>query len=367
MTVLAPATPDPAAPAALADTLLADLRQLITQSRERLSATVNAELTLLYWNVGQRLQREVLAGERAAYGQQLMERTGQRLSQEFGRGFEAKNLRRMVQFASAFPHSEIVASLMRELSWTHFLQLLPLKTEAARHYYAQAAAAERWSVRELRAHIERKAFERSAIAQTHSGAVAATGTVLAPAQASQARPEVVFKDPYLLDFLGLRAGYLEADVETAILRELESFILELGRGFAFVERQKRMVIDGEDHYLDLLFFHRRLRRLVAVELKLGAFRAADKGQMELYLAWLERHERQPGEERPIGLILCADASREKVELLRPERDGITVAEYWTELPPREVLEQRLHQALQDARERLARREILLGESSEELK
>lgn len=364
MTVLAPATPDPAAPAALSDTLLADLRTLITQSRERLSATVNAELTLLYWSVGDRLQREVLAGERAAYGQQLMERTGHRLSQEFGRGFEAKNLRRMVQFANAFPRSEIVASLMRELSWTHFLQLLPLKTEAARHYYAQAAAAERWSVRELRAHIERKAFERSAIAQTHSGAVAATGTVLAPAQANQARPDVVFKDPYLLDFLGLRAGYLEADVESAILRELESFILELGRGFAFVERQKRMVIDGEDHYLDLLFFHRRLRRLVAVELKLGAFRAADKGQMELYLAWLERHERQPGEERPIGLILCADASREKVELLRPERDGITVAEYWAELPPREVLEQRLHQALQDARERLARREILLGEETE---
>ncbi len=350
-------------PAIPADALLADLCTLITQSRERLSATVNAELTLLYWNVGDRLQREVLAGERAAYGQQLMERTGQRLSQEFGRGFEAKNLRRMVQFAQAFPHGEIVATLSRQLSWSHFVDILPLKTEAARHYYAQAAAAERWSVRELRAHIERKAFERSAIAQTHSGAVAATGAVLAPAQASQARPEVVFKDPYLLDFLGLRAGYLEADVESAILRELESFILEMGRGFAFVERQKRMVIDGEDHYLDLLFFHRRLRRLVAVELKLGAFRAADKGQMELYLAWLERHERQPGEERPIGLILCADASREKVELLRPERDGITVAEYWTELPPREVLEQRLHQALQDARERLARREILLGDEN----
>lgn len=351
-------------PAALADTLLADLRQLITQSRERLSATVNAELTLLYWSVGDRLHREVLGGERATYGDKVMERLGEQLSAEFGRGFTVRNLQRMVQFSQNFSSREIASSLMSQLSWTHFLQLLPLKTEAARHYYAQAAAAERWSVRELRAHIERKAFERSAIAQTHSGAVAATGTVLAPAQASQARPDVVFKDPYLLDFLGLRAGYLEADVESAILRELESFILELGRGFAFVERQKRMVIDGEDHYLDLLFFHRRLRRLVAVELKLGAFRAADKGQMELYLAWLERHERQPGEERPIGLILCADASREKVELLRPERDGITVAEYWTELPPREVLEQRLHQALQDARERLARRDILLGESCE---
>ena len=159
---------------------------------------------------------------------------------------------------------------------------------------------------------------------------------------------------------GLRDGYLEADLEAAILRELEAFILELGRGFAFVERQKRMVIDGDDHYLDLLFYHRRLRRLVAIELKLGAFEAGHKGQMELYLAWLNRHERQSGEEAPIGLILCAEASAEKVELLQTERDGITVAEYWTELPAKADLEQRLHQALHDARERLARRDVLLG-------
>jgi len=352
-----------------ADTLLTELRELIARSRERLSATVNAELTLLYWNVGDRLHREVLGGQRAAYGDQFVERLGARLSQEFGRGFESRNLSRMMRFAQLFPRDEIYASLMRELSWTHFLQLLPLKSEEARRHYAQTAATERWSVRELRQQIERKAFERSAIAQAQTAPLPATPPTAdtsmasrdASAQASD--PLTVFKDPYFLDFLGLRQGYLEADLEAGILRELEAFILELGRGFAFVERQKRMIIDGEDHHLDLLFFHRRLRRLVAIELKLGAFQAAHKGQMELYLAWLDRHDRQVGEEAPIGLILCAEASREKVELLHPARDGITVAEYWTELPPKEELEQRLHKALQDARERLARRDVLLGDGS----
>jgi len=335
-----------------------ELRDLIATSRQRLAATVNAELTLLYWRIGQRLASEVLAGERAHYGAQLMDRLGERLAGEFGRGFEAKNLRRMVQFAQAFPDAEIVASLMRQLSWTHFLQLLPLKSEPARHFYARLCMAERWSVRELHRQIERKAYERSEIASAQSDVLAAPST-------EASTPAVVFKDPYFLDFLGLRQGHDEADLETAILHQLEAFILELGRGFAFVERQKRMVIDGEDFYLDLLFFHRRLRRLVAIELKLGRFKAAHKGQMELYLKWLDKHERQPGEEAPIGLILCAESSREQVELLQMHKDGITVAEYWTELPPKAELEQRLHAALVEARERLARRGVLLAGGDDE--
>jgi hypothetical protein len=163
----------------------------------------------------------------------------------------------------------------------------------------------------------------------------------------------VFKDPYFLDFLGLKNDYLEKDLETAILRELESFILELGKGFAFVERQKRMIIDGEDFYLDLLFYHRHLKRLVAVELKLGKFHAKHKGQMELYLRWLDRYEKQEGEQSPIGLILCAESRREQVELLEMYKDGIMVAEYWTELPPKRELEKRLHLLLIEAKERLA--------------
>jgi predicted nuclease of restriction endonuclease-like (RecB) superfamily len=270
---------------------------------------------------------------------------GQKLEREFGRGFEVQNLRRMVQFSQAFSDQEIVASLMRQLSWTHFLSLIPLKKEAARLYYARQSAAERWSVRELRRQIERKAYERHEIAS-------------AELSAPEGAPEAVFKDPYFLDFLGLRGGHDEADLEAAILIQLKAFILELGTGFAFVERKKRMVIDGEDFYLDLLFFHRRLRRLVAIELKLGRFKAAHKGQMELYLKWLDRYERQPGEEAPIGLILCAESSHEQVELLQVQKDGITVAEYWTELPPKAELERQLRSALADARERLERRRLM---------
>ncbi|MES2974896.1 MAG: PDDEXK nuclease domain-containing protein [Pseudomonadota bacterium] len=340
----------------LADSLHAELRALIASSRQRLAGAVNAELTSLYWNVGRRLAAEVLGGERAQYGSQVMTRLGQQLGEEFGRGFETKNLRRMVQFAQAFPDPEKVASLMRQLSWTHFLQLIPVKTEVARWFYAQQCVEARWSVRELHREIERKAWERSEISSTQAPQLPSP---------TNAAPALVFKDPYFLDFLGLRQGHDEADLEAAILRQLEAFILELGRGFAFVERQKRMVIDGEDFYLDLLFFHRRLRRLVAVELKLGRFKAAHKGQMELYLKWLDKHERQEGEEAPIGLILCAESSREQVELLQMHKDGITVAEYWTELPPKAELEQRLHDALIEARERLTRRGLLLEKSQVE--
>ena len=323
---------------------------------------MNAELTRLYWSVGERLRTEVLGGaDRAKYGDQLINRMGEQLEQEFGRGFEAKNLRRMVQFAQTFPQPEIVATLSRQLSWSHFVNLLPLKTEPARQFYASQAATNTWSVRELRHQIERKAFERTELASLQAPAPVRAE----PVEASYTSPALVFKDPYFLDFLGLRQGYDEADLESAILRQLEAFILELGRGFAFVERQKRMVIDGDDFYLDLLFYHRRLRRLVAIELKLGRFKAAHKGQMELYLKWLDKHERQPGEEAPIGLILCAESSREQVELLQMHKDGITVAEYWTELPPKAELEQKLHQALLEARERLARRGVLLAGGEDE--
>jgi predicted nuclease of restriction endonuclease-like (RecB) superfamily len=335
--------------------LHAELRALIASSRQRLAGAVNAELTRLYWTLGQRLSTEVLGGERASYGAQLLDQLGQQLSQEFGRGFEARNLRRMVRFAQAFPDAEIVSTLSTKLSWSHLVAIVPLKTPEARQFYAAQAAQEGWSVRELTHQIDRKAFERTEIASTQAPAVPAAHT-----EAAQ-----VFKDPYFLDFLGLRQGHDEADLEAAILRQLEAFILELGRGFAFVERQKRMVIDGDDFYLDLLFYHRRLRRLVAIELKLGRFKAAHKGQMELYLKWLDKHERQPGEEAPIGLILCAESSREQVELLQMHKDGITVAEYWTELPPKAELQQQLHQALLEARERLARRGVLLEGGEDE--
>ena len=353
-----PASAEPPQAAALH----AELRSLIASSRQRLAGAVNAELTRLYWAVGHRLHTEVLGGAaRATYGDKLIDRLGEQLAQEFGRGFESRNLRRMVKLAEAFPDPAILSTLSSKLSWSHMVIIVALKTDPARQFYAHRAAKDGWSVRELRQQIERKAFERTELATLQAPATVQAGPLgadLSPTGATTGATQV-FKDPYFLDFLGLRQGHDEADLEAAILRQLEAFILELGRGFAFVERQKRMVIDGEDFYLDLLFFHRRLRRLVAIELKLGRFKAAHKGQMELYLKWLDRHERQPGEETPIGLILCAESSREQVELLQMHKDGITVAEYWTELPPKAELEQHLHQALLEARERLARRGVLL--------
>lgn len=340
--------------------LHAELRRLIASSRQRLAGAVNAELTRLYWAVGQRLRTEVLGDTRARYGTQLLDQLGQQLAQEFGRGFESRNLRRMVKFSESFPDTAIVSTLSTKLSWSHMVALVALKTPQARQFYAQQAAQDGWSVRELRHQIERKAFERTELAALQAPASVRAELVEAAHSDASTSPALVFKDPYFLDFLGLHQSHDEADLEAAILRQLEAFILELGRGFAFVERQKRMVIDGEDFYLDLLFYHRRLRCLVAIELKLGRFKAAHKGQLELYLKWLDKHERQPGEEAPIGLILCAESSREQVELLQMHKDGITVAEYWTELPPKAELEQHLHQALQEARERLARRGVLLG-------
>ncbi|MEM9986621.1 MAG: PDDEXK nuclease domain-containing protein, partial [Bacteroidota bacterium] len=249
-----------------------------------------------------------------------------------------------MQFADVYPDEEIVVSLIRQLSWTHLLALLPLKSEPQRNFYAKKIAEEQWSVRYTRQQIAKKTYERSQIAGT---------------QLPATEPELHdhFKDPYFLDFLGLKEGYLENDLEAAILKELELFILELGKGFTFVARRKRMIIDGEDHYLDLLFYHRKLRRLIAIELKIGKFQAAHKGQMELYLKWLAKHDKQEGEELPIGLILCAETSSEQIELLEMHKDGIMVAEYWTELPPKKMLEQKIHQALLEARERIARRKL----------
>ncbi|MDR7130484.1 putative nuclease of restriction endonuclease-like (RecB) superfamily [Algoriphagus sp. 4150] len=251
----------------------------------------------------------------------------------------------MMQFAEVFPDFQIVAPLARQLSWSHFTILIPIKKQDARLFYAQQSAESSWSKRELRHQIERKAFERKEIAQI---------------QLSEADTEIKtsFKDPYFLDFLGLKDGYLENDLEGAILKELEHFILELGKGFAFVERQKRIILDGVDFYIDLLFFHRKLKRLVAIELKLSKFRPAYKGQMELYLKWLNKYEKQEDENPPIGLILCAEKSNEQIELLEMGKDGIMVAEYWTELPPKSELETKLHQAYIDAKSRIEQKKLL---------
>ncbi|MFY1046003.1 PDDEXK nuclease domain-containing protein [Chryseobacterium sp. GP-SGM7] len=324
--------------------LFVDLSQLIEQSRQQVAMQANSTLTILFWQVGKRINDDVLQNQRAEYGKQILPTLSAKLENLYGRNFTEKNIRRMVRFSEQFPDIEIVVPLSRQLSWSHFIELFSLKSNNAKQFYAELAIKETLGVRELRKQITNKAFERTEIANLQSSQ-------------SEKFPINTFKDPYLLDFLGLQNDYLEKDIETAVLHELEKFILELGKGFAFVERQKRMIIDGDDFYLDLLFFHRLLKRLVAIELKLGKFQAKHKGQMELYLKWLDKNEKQE-EEMPIGLILCAESSKEQVELLEMHKDGIMVAEYWTELPPKKELERKLHLALIEAKERFERKKLL---------
>ncbi len=340
--------------------LLDDLRRMIEETRQSVAATVNAALTLLYWRVGKRINDEILKGERAEYGKEILATLSHKLVSDYGNGFGEKNLRRMVQFAEVFPDERIVVSLIRQLSWTHIIALIPLEKPIQRDFYAEMCRIERWSVRTLRKKIDSMLYERTALSRKPEKLI--PQELAALRETDKLTPDMVFRDPYFLDFLGLKDTFAEKDLEAAILHEMESFILELGVGFAFLERQKRITLDGDDFYMDLLFFHRRLRRLVVIELKLCTFKPAFKGQMELYLRWLDRHERQKGEEPPIGLILCAGKKREQIELLELSRSGIHVAEYLTESLPKELMRQKFHKAIALARKQLENRS---GERSAE--
>ena len=331
-------------------TLVRDLGQMIESARRQVAVAANAALTTLYWQLGNRVLTEVLQGRRAEYGAQIVAAAGRQLEARHGRGFGEKNLRRMVQFAEVFPSAEIVAALLRQLGWTHFTLLIPIKDPLKRDFYAEMCRIEGWSTRELRRKMDGMLYERTALSKKPQELI--RKELAALREKDELTPALVFRDPYMLDFLELADTYSEKDLESAILREIEHFLLELGAGFAFVERQKRITLDGDDYYVDLLFFHRHMRRLIAIELKIGDFKPADSGQMELYLRWLDRHDRQRGEAPPLGIILCAGKKRETVEYLDLDTRGIHVAEYLTDLPPREVLEERLHRAIEAARNRL---------------
>jgi predicted nuclease of restriction endonuclease-like (RecB) superfamily len=333
--------------------LVADIRQLIEISRAELAVTVNSTLTLLYWQIGQRIHSEVLQGERAGYGEQIVLTLSRQLETDYGRGFSSKNLHHMLRFAQAFPDADIVSALRRQLSWTHIKALIYIDDPLKREFYVEMCKAEGWSTRTLQDRLDSMLFERTALSRKPDELLA---TELAALRTTgQLTPNLILKDPYVLDFLGLQDRYLEKDLEDAILRELENFLLELGAGFTFVARQKRLQIDNDDLYIDLLLYNRRLKRLVAIELKLGEFKAADKGQMELYLRWLAKHEQEPGEAPPLGIILCSGKKQEQVELLELDQAGIHVAEYLTELPSKALLQQKLHEAITLSRQRLDNR------------
>jgi len=331
----------------LQESLITDLRTLINEARNKVALIVNTEITLLYWHIGKRINEEVLENQRAEYGKQIVSTLSTQLTEEYGKGFNEKNLRRMMQFAELFPDFQIVAPLARQLSWSHFLILFPIKDPLSREFYLTMSVSEKWTKRTLRNKIDSMLYERTAISSKPEEVIK---TELANLRDNEIlSPDLVFKSPYFLEFTGLKGVYSEKSLEDSLLVHIEHFILELGVGFTFVERQKRMIIDGEDFYLDLLFYHRKLRRLVAIELKLGKFKAAYKGQMELYLRWLEKHEMEVGEESPIGLLLCTEGSEEQIELLQLDQTGIRVAQYMTELPSRALLHQQLQKIVAERR------------------
>jgi predicted nuclease of restriction endonuclease-like (RecB) superfamily len=330
--------------------LAAELKALIEQSRRNVASAVNTELTMLYWNVGRRINADVLGNERAEYGKRVVADLARELTAEYGEGWGEKQLRRMMQFAEMFPDREIVATLTRQLTWSHLKEILPIADTLKREFYIELCKLEHWSVRTLRERIQSLLYERTAISKQPQETIAHDLNLLKTEQ--KLSPDLIFRDPYFLDFLGLRGMYSERDLESGILAELQGFIGELGSDFAFVARQKRITIDARDYYIDLLFYHRRLKCLVAIDLKIGEFEAAFKGQMELYLRYLEKYEAVEGENTPIGLILCTGKNEEHIELLQLDKSNIRVAEYLTLLPPKEVLQERLHKAIELAHQKL---------------
>jgi predicted nuclease of restriction endonuclease-like (RecB) superfamily len=330
--------------------LVSELSALIDGARNRAVTVANATLTTLHWQLGHRVRQEVLSNERAAYGKRVVAEVAAELATTYGRSFSEKNLRRMMRFAEVFPDFEIVASLMRQLSWTHFILLMPLADPLARQFYAEMARVEKWSVRVLQLKLDGMLYERTALSKKPEELIRKELDALGAKD--EMSTAFVLKDPYLLDFLELAETYSERDLESAILREIERFLLELGAGFTFVERQKRIILDGDDFYIDLLFYHRDLQRLVVIELKIGDFKPAYVGQLELYLRWLDKHERKAHEGSPLGIILCAGKKAETVRYLDLDARDIHVAEYLTKLPARSVLEARLHQAIITAQSRI---------------
>ncbi len=304
--------------------LLDEIRTLIEQTRGRVAQTVNTSLVLMNWNIGKLINDEILKNKRAEYGKEIVVSLSRQLTEEYGKGFTRPNLFKMIQFAELFPDIQIVSSLTRQLTWTHFSEILPIKDQLKRDFYAEMCRIEGWSVRTLRDKIRSQLFERTAISKKPDELIKTEIEELRTED--KLTPDLVFRDTYLLDFLGLADTFSEKDLESAILRELERFLLELGVGFAFVERQKRITVDGDDFYIDLLLYHRKLRRLVVVELKLGKFMPADYGQTEFYLRWLDKYEREPFEESPIGLILCSEKSTERVKLLALDEKNIKVSD-----------------------------------------
>jgi predicted nuclease of restriction endonuclease-like (RecB) superfamily len=328
------------------DNLVEELKSLIASTKEKVTLSVNASLTLMYWHVGFKINEDILKNSRAEYGKEIVNSVSVQLTKEFGRGYSKRNIADMIKFSQIFNNIKIVQTLSAKLSWSHFKEIIYMDDTLKIEFYAQMSSIDNWSVRTLRNRIDSMLYERTALSKKPDELISYELKKLGEGVVT---PNMILKDPYVLDFLDLNDRYLEKDLEDAILREVENFMLELGNGFSFIARQKRLQIGEDDFYIDLLFFNRKLKRLVAIDLKLGKFKSEYKGQMELYLKWLEKHEMEEDENRPLGLILCASKNEEQIELLELDKSDIHVAQYLSILPSKEEFQQRLHKVVAKAK------------------
>lgn len=329
---------------------LETISALINEARIRAMAKVNSEMVMLYWSIGRTIVNKVLRDTKPEYGENAVAEISETLTAEFGKGFEKSSVHRMIKFFLAFPDDAIVLKMSQQLGWSHIIALIPIEDPIKRDFYVTLCLNEGWSVRTLRERINSMLYERTAISKKPEETI--KNDLLAVREKGEMSVDIAFRDPYVLSFLGLEDTYCEKDLENAILAELQKFILEMGSDFAFLARQKHFVLDGDDYYIDLLFYHRGLNRLVVIDLKIGKFKPADKGQIELYLRWLEKNEMRSGENKPIALILCADKSEEAVKLMGLDEGDIRVAQYLTKMPPKEEFEKRLALAIANAKRSL---------------
>lgn len=328
--------------------LVQELKLLIQETKKNVATAVNSSLTLMYWTIGQKIQEDILNTSRANYGKEIVNSVSTQLVKDFGSGFSKRNLFHMIRFFKVFTNEKIVHALSTQLSWTHFRTLIQIEDDLKRNFYIEMTKLDKWSTRTLNDRIDSQLYERTALSKKSDELISYELDKLKEGVVSA---NIVLKDPYVLDFLELKDRYLEKDLEDAILRDIENFILELGNGFSFVARQKRIQIGEDDFYIDLLFYNRKLKRLVALDLKLGRFKSEYKGQMELYLKYLEKYEMEEDENLPLGIILCSSKNEEQIELLELDKSDIHVASYLTVLPPKEEFEKRLHQAIENAKEK----------------
>ena len=332
--------------------LFNDVCEIIDGTRKRVATYVNTEVLLTNWHVGRRIKEDVLFNQRAEYGQQVVKRLSHRLVLRYGSGWKDRKLLHCIRAAYTFTEDEIVYAARIQLTWTHLRAIMFIEDPLARQFYIEMARIEHWDTRTLAAKIDKQLYERTAISRKPEELI--KKELEQVKETNQLLPDLVFRSSYFLDMLGLSDVFSENDLESAILTQIQQFIKELGTDFAFLDRQKRITVDATDYYIDLLFFHRGLRKVVAIDLKLGKFKPEYEGQMLLYLRYLNKNERREGEGTPIGLILCSEGNTEHIEYLMLDEDSpIKVAQYYTQLPDKKLLSEKLQRAIAIAKEHYA--------------